>query len=182
MMSGVMDNETSSTGPTNKFRVLLELGRGGMAEVYLAVVRGVGGFTKLQVIKRLRPELASDPAMVRMFLDEAKLAARLNHPHIVQTNEVGQDGKFYFIAMEYLDGESFDYMLRRSRETGPEVALGLRVRVVCDILAALHAAHELKDFDGTRLNVIHRDVSPHNVMITCDGGGQAARFRHREGG
>jgi serine/threonine-protein kinase len=101
-------------GGAGKYRILFELGQGGMSEVYLSVMRGPGGFTKLQVVKRLRPDLARSETMVRLFMDEARLAGQLNHPHIVQTNEVGYDGSHYFIAMEYLDGESFQYLIVRS--------------------------------------------------------------------
>src|SRR4051794_19884526 len=96
-----------------KYRLIAELGHGGMAEVYLAVVRGVAGFNKLMVIKQIRPQLATDPEFLGMFLDEAKLAARLAHANVVQTNEVGQEGNRYFIAMEYLDGQPLNRILHR---------------------------------------------------------------------
>src|ERR1700722_18271444 len=88
-----------------KYRLIAEIGRGGMADVYLAVVQGRAGFNKLTVIKKTRPGLAPDPELLAMFLVEARLAARLNLPNVVQTHEVGQDGERYFIAMEYLDGQ-----------------------------------------------------------------------------
>src|SRR5665213_3149589 len=90
---------------TTKYRPIAELGRGGMATVYLTVVQGPGGFNKFQVLKRLRPALAADPEFLQMFLEEARLSARINHPNVVQTNEVGYDGQYYYIAMEYLDGQ-----------------------------------------------------------------------------
>lgn len=157
-----------TAGP--RFHVLAELGRGGMATVFLAVVQGPGGFNKLQVIKRLRPALAADPEFLEMFLEEARLAARINHPNIVQTNEVGYDGKYHYIAMEYLDGQSLEAIVRRmsARKKGP-LPFDLHLRVLVEALGGLHAAHELKTFDGTPLNVVHRDMSPHNVMVTYDG-------------
>src|SRR5258708_39349891 len=99
---------------STRYTPIFELGRGGMAIVYLAVVRGPGGFNKLQVVKQLKGELAGDREFLTMFLDEARLSARINHPNVVQTNEVGFDGKSYFIAMEYLDGQSLDAVIRRS--------------------------------------------------------------------
>ena len=87
-----------------KYRLIAEIGRGGMADVYLAVVQGPAGFNKLVVVKQIRAQLADDPDFLAMFLDEGRLAARLNHPNVVQTNEVGEDGRRYFIAMEYLEG------------------------------------------------------------------------------
>ena len=101
-----------------KYRIVAELGRGGMAVVCLAVVQGPGGFHKLQVLKRLRPALAADPEFLQMFLDEARLAARINHPNVVQTNEVGFDGKYHYIAMEYLDGQPLEMILRRAHDQG----------------------------------------------------------------
>src|SRR3954466_16129171 len=97
-----------------KYRLVAEIARGGMGIVYLAMVHGPGGFNKLVVVKELKPELVEDPGFLAMFLDEARLAARLNHPHIVQTNEVGNDGNRYFMAMDYLDGRGLDRVRRRS--------------------------------------------------------------------
>src|SRR5215467_6872242 len=88
-----------------KFRLLAELGHGGMADVFLAVLEGPGGFSKLQVVKRLRKNLAENPEFIAMLMDEARIAARLNHPNIIQANEVGHEGDEYYIAMEYLDGQ-----------------------------------------------------------------------------
>jgi serine/threonine protein kinase len=152
----------------SKFRLVAELGRGGMGHVYLAVVSGPAGFNKLQVVKRLRPDLAGDPESVTMFLDEARLAARLSHPNVVQTNEVGQEGSNYFIAMEYLAGQSLDGLVRRARKSDG-MPLDIHLRILCDALSGLHYAHELADFDGSPLGLVHRDVTPHNIFITYDG-------------
>lgn len=103
---------------TSRFREVVMLGRGGMGEVYLAVSHGLGGFRKLQVLKRLRPEFAENTEFLKMFLDEARLAARLLHPNIVQTNEVGVDDRSYFIAMEFLEGQSLHAILREARKRG----------------------------------------------------------------
>jgi serine/threonine-protein kinase len=155
-------------GAPGKYRVIAELGHGGMADVYLAVARGPIGFNKLVVIKQLRPHLAEMPDFLDMFLDEARLAARLNHPNVVQTNEVVEEGSRFLIAMEYLDGQSFDRVLRRGQKAN-RLPLAQRLRVLCDALEGLHHAHELCDFDGTPLRVVHRDVSPHNIFVTYDG-------------
>ncbi len=151
-----------------KYRPIFELGRGGMADVVLAVLQGPGGFNKLQVLKRLRPELAADPEFLTMFLDEARLSARINHPNVVQTNEVGHDGKFYFIAMEYLEGQSLESFLRRGGTRGG-VPMPVLLRIVIDALGGLHYAHELAGFDGTALKVVHRDISPQNIFVTYEG-------------
>src|SRR6266478_4047562 len=101
-----------------KYRLIAELGQGGMADVFLAMVAGPAGsgFSKLTVIKRLRQNLVEDPEFVAMLVDEARIAARLNHPNVVQTNEVGQFGSHYFIAMEYLDGQPLHRIQHRSRQ------------------------------------------------------------------
>jgi serine/threonine-protein kinase len=151
-----------------KYRLIAELGHGGMAEVYLAVVRGPAGFNKLVVIKQIRPQLAEDPEFLGMFLDEARLAARLSHNNVVQTNEVGQEGERYFIAMEYLEGQPLNRIVHRLQKTGG-LPLAQHVKLICDTLSGLHHAHELADYDGTPLGVVHRDVTPHNVFVTYDG-------------
>ena len=158
--------------PTStKYRPIAELGRGGMATVYLTVVQGPGGFNKLQVLKRLRPALAADPEFLTMFLEEARLSARINHPNVVQTNEVGFDGQYHYIAMEYLDGQPLEAILRRTRDRldTKMMPLDLHLKVLADALGGLNFAHELADFDGTALNVVHRDMSPHNVVVTYEG-------------
>ncbi len=154
---------------SKKYRLIAEIGRGGMADVYLAVVQGPAGFNKLVVLKKARPELAREHEFPAMFLDEARLAARLNHPNVVQTLEVGQDGERYFIAMEYLDGQPLHRI--RSRVGGGlgGFTLAMQVRILIDALNGLHHAHELGDFDGTQLNVVHRDATPQNIFITYDG-------------
>ncbi len=149
-----------------KYRLLAELGRGGMSKVYLAMARGPAGFNKLVVVKLIRPHLTEEPDFVTMFLDEARLAARLNHPNIVQTNEVGQEGADYFIAMEYLEGQTLNRVLSK---LGPDIGIAMQLRAMSDALRGLHHAHELKDFDGTQLGVVHRDVSPHNILVTYKG-------------
>ena len=101
-----------------KYKLVAEIARGGMGIVYLAMAQGPGGFNKLVVVKELKPDLVEDPAFLAMFLDEARLAARLNHPNIVQTNEVGNDASRYFMAMDYLEGRTFDRLRRRSFKVG----------------------------------------------------------------
>jgi serine/threonine-protein kinase len=152
-----------------KYRLLAELGRGGMATVYLALVSGPVGFHKLVVIKQIGGEFAEEPEFLTMFLDEARLAARLNHPNVVQTNEVGQDGLRHFICMEYLEGQPLTAVTRRLVRQKPVLSLGMQLRIAVDALAGLHYAHELADFDGTPLGVVHRDVSPHNIFVTYTG-------------
>ncbi len=152
-----------------RYRLITELARGGMGVVHLAVVRGVAGFTKLLVVKELRPEFLEDEAFVSMFFEEARLAARLNHPNIVQTIEVGSEGQRRFLAMEYLEGQSFQRILRRARRLGEPVSLGAQLRVLVEVLSALEYAHSLTGLDGSALGLVHRDVNPHNVLVTYEG-------------
>ncbi|MFO0618269.1 MAG: serine/threonine-protein kinase [Polyangiaceae bacterium] len=156
-----------ATDQIGKYRVIGKLGQGGMARVLLTVVAGPHNFNKLLVVKELREDLAQDPEFLSMFLDEARLAARLNHPNVVQTYEVGQEGDRFFIAMEYLEGQPLHAVLRRIGRNN--VPLDLQVRVLADALAGLDYAHHLTDFDGSPLNVVHRDVSPQNIFVTYDG-------------
>ncbi len=161
--------EGNGTTAFGKYQLFASLGRGGMADVFLSVARGQMGFNKLAVIKRLRQALAEETAFRNMFLDEARLAARLSHPNIVHTYEVGEQGGVYFIAMEYLEGQSLNKVLkealRRKEAIEPEIA----VRIIADALAGLGYAHELRDYDGRPLSIIHRDISPHNIFVTYDG-------------
>src|ERR1700722_16531169 len=166
--SQAMQSSSASASTLGKYRLIAELGHGGMAEGYLAVAGGPAGFNKLVVIKQIRPQLAEDPEFLGMFLDEARLAARLSHPHVVQTNEVGQEGERYFIAMEYLEGQPLNRIVHRLQKSGG-LPLALHLKIVGDALLGLHHAHELVDYDGTPLSVVHRDVTSHNVFVTYDG-------------
>jgi hypothetical protein len=142
-----------------------------MGTVFLAVSEGAYGFSKLKVVKHLRGDLALEASFLRSFLDEARLSARLMHPNVVQTNEVGFDGQHYFIEMEHLDGQTLEALGRKLGAAEPprRLPLPLALHLVSEILAGLDYAHELEDVDGTKLHVVHRDVSPHNVFVTYDG-------------
>ncbi|HET9955067.1 MAG TPA: protein kinase [Polyangiaceae bacterium] len=161
-------SEVSLDSPNTigKYRLVAELGRGGAACVYLAVARGQSGINKLVVLKRLLPQLAEDPIAVSSFLDEARLAAQLNHPNVVQTYEVGSEGEHYFLVMEYLEGQSLSRILRAVGYTFPQA---IHLRILVDVLEGLHYAHELASYEGAPLRLVHRDVSPQNVLVTYDG-------------
>lgn len=143
-----------------------------MADVFLATRLGPAGFAKLVVIKRLREELASlaeGPSYRGLLLDEAKLSARLQHPNIVQTFEVGDVGGVPYLAMEYLEGQPLDRVLAAAQRAYLPLPLELVLRVITDVLAGLDYAHGLVDYDGSPLGIVHRDVSPHNVFVTYHG-------------
>ncbi len=165
-----------------KYRPIAELGRGGMAVVYLAASLGPRGFSKLVVVKELKDEFSTDSEFATMFVDEARLAARLNHPNIVQTYEVEEtgiqgpaEGWHFFIVMEYLEGQPLSQVRSRLARLGAQLR-DHQVRVLCNVLDALHHAHELADYDGRPLNVVHRDVSPHNIIITYAGDAKLVDF------
>jgi serine/threonine protein kinase len=164
------DDRWSTSGAhvvAGKYHPFASLGRGGMAEVFLAVARGPMGFNKLVVIKRLRD--VDDYSQIEMFLDEAKLAARLNHANIVHTYEVGKSDGEYFIAMEYLEGQPLSRLMTRANETHAAIPESVWLKIMCDALTGLHHAHEAADYDGTPLRVVHRDISPQNIFVTYDG-------------
>jgi serine/threonine-protein kinase len=150
-----------------KHRILAHLGQGGTSDVYLAVAQGPIGFNKLVVLKILKKSLQSDRDFRDMFLVEARLAARLNHPNIVQTYEVIDDGVVATMIMEYLEGSPLSSMMKRAKDN--ELSPSLTLRVIADALAGLHYAHELTDFDGTPLGVVHRDFTPQNIFVTFEG-------------
>jgi len=163
------DKRYASFDSFGKYRFLAEIGRGGMSEIYLTVTQGgLGGFQKLVVVKLLRRDLAEDDDFRRMFLDEARLAARLNHPHVVQTHDVGEDHGRYFLAMEYLEGQTFE-RIRRARDASRVFPLPMQLQMLSHVLSGLHYAHELADYDDTPIAIVHRDVTPSNVLITYDG-------------
>jgi serine/threonine-protein kinase len=160
--------EGKAMGPTSpKYLRIAAVGQGGMADVWLVVAPGPAGFSKLLALKELKADLCDDPDFVDMFLAEARLAARLNHPNVVQTYEVGLDAERPGIVMEWLEGQPLHALLAPPRRAA--VPLAAHVYVLAQVLGALDYAHEFRDFDGTPLGVVHRDVSPHNVFLTYDG-------------
>lgn len=159
-----------------RYRVVAELAHGGMGVVYLALMRGPGAFSKLLVLKELKPELFDDRAIVAMFMEEARLAACLSHPNVVHTIEAGSDGNRHFIVMEYVDGQSLFRVVARARKLGKVVPFELHCAVLCSVLEGLAYAHSAADFDGRPLGIVHRDVSPHNVLIGYDGQVKLADF------
>jgi len=147
MSSQQARSETELLRELGKYHLIAQLARGGMGDVYLAAAQGPGGFNKLLVVKELKDELSEDESYVAMFLEEARLAARLIHPNIVQTNEVGSEGNHHFMVMEYLDGRSLHRIDKRLGQPGT-FTVGAHLRVIADALLGLHHAHELRDFDG----------------------------------
>ncbi|HEY5147488.1 MAG TPA: serine/threonine-protein kinase [Polyangiaceae bacterium] len=169
MRSARISPQSEPAAHLGKYRLIAELAHGGMGIVHLAVLKGLAGFTKLLVVKELRAELAHDDAFVAMFFDEARVAARLSHPNIVQTIELGTQDQRHFLAMEYVEGPSLQKFARRARRRGKPVPLAVHLYVLIEILSALEYAHSLTERDGTPTGLVHRDVSPHNVLVSYDG-------------
>jgi len=156
-------------GPFGKYELLERIAGGGMAEVFLARSFGLAGFEKRVVIKRLREELADDPRFVNLFIAEAKIGVHLNHPNVVQVYELGRVVRDHYIAMEYLHGRDLTRLVKTLRAQGAKVPLPLAVAIVADACRGLAYAHGRTGSDGLPLGLVHRDVSPHNIVVTFTG-------------
>ncbi|MBX3160478.1 MAG: serine/threonine protein kinase [Deltaproteobacteria bacterium] len=152
-----------------KYLIVGEVAVGGMAELFLGVHRGLEGFTKVVVLKRVLPQFNTNADFVRMFVDEARLAARLEHPNIVRTYEFGEVDGQYFTTMEYLPGEDLGKTLNKLVTSSRRMPAHLAAGIVSQVCAGLHFAHQLTDPAGRPLGLVHRDVNPSNVIITYSG-------------
>lgn len=172
-MSAANPPDPSQPGPEEvlprrfgKYTLLRRMATGGMAEIYLALQRSVAGFEKLIVIKRILPAMIADRGFIDMLLHEARVAATLSHPNIVQTLDVGQVEGAYFIALEHVHGEDLRSIVRQMKKKGvTEFPLEHAIAVILGMCAGLSYAHDRRDLDGTPLNIVHRDVSPQNVLV-----------------
>ncbi|MCA9670504.1 MAG: serine/threonine protein kinase, partial [Myxococcales bacterium] len=174
-----------------RYLLVERLAVGGMAEIFKAKTKGAHGFEKTLVIKRILPHLAVDREFTDMFIDEAKLMVRLNHPKIVQVLDFGEIDRQYYMALEYIDGIDGLALLRRCASRRARPTTGIALHVAADVLDALAYAHELRDERGEKLGVIHRDISPSNIFISWLGevklgdfgiARAAVRRGHTEGG
>lgn len=152
-----------------KYQLLKKLATGGMAEVWLARQTGIEGFERLLVIKRILPHLAGDDEFVKMFLNEARIAARLSHPNIAQIFDLGASSDSYFLAMEFIHGEDLGRIMRKAWASGPWMAPAHALRAVADACAGLHYAHTKADESGRPLKIVHRDISPQNILVGFNG-------------
>jgi serine/threonine-protein kinase len=154
--------------PFGRYELLRKIAAGGMGQVLLAR-KGAEGFEKLVVIKRILPHLVEDEEFFTMFVDEAKITMRLDHPNIARINEFGVENGVHFIEMEYVAGEDVRRLDKRARIANNPLPLGVILRVIADAAAGLDFAHKAKDSKGVPLNLVHRDVSPQNVLVGFDG-------------
>ena len=171
-MGGSLPDIRAQGGGTyflGRYRVVDEIGIGGMASVHLARMDGPGGFQKWVAIKKIHAHLVEDESFVQMFLDEARVAARISHPNVATVFDLGKHEDTYWIAMEYLHGEPLREVMRRTEELGTAMPPEIACRVIADAAEGLHSAHELLGKNGEKLGLVHRDVTPHNLFVTYDG-------------
>ena len=164
------------TTPIGKYKLVRLIASGGMAEVYLARQAGAAGFEKLVCLKRILPHLARDRQFVEMFLNEARLAAKLDHPNIVSIYDLGEANGNYFIAMEFIDGPSLRAVAKRAHERGERLPIPEIVKIVAMAAGGLHYAHDLTDGEGKPLRLVHRDISPDNVLVHRNGAAKVVDF------
>ena len=153
----------------DRYELLCQLASGGMATVWLARMQGKRGFEKLLAVKTIKSELSGDPRFEEMFLDEARIASGIHHPNVAQIIDLGEQDDILYLVMEWVDGESLAQIRRVAAKNGAKMPLGVALRVAADSCAGLHAAHELRDAGGKNVGVVHRDVSPQNILVSTAG-------------
>ncbi|MFO0661759.1 MAG: serine/threonine-protein kinase, partial [Polyangiaceae bacterium] len=152
-----------------RYRVVDEIGQGGMASVHLARMDGPGGFQKWVAIKKIHAHLTEDEQFVHMFLDEARIAAQISHANVSQVFDLGETNGTHWLAMEYLHGEPLREVMRCVEEGAPRMDPSIAAKIIADAAEGLHAAHDLRDKNGNLLGLVHRDVTPHNLFVTYEG-------------
>jgi serine/threonine protein kinase len=165
--TSVAANETTSR--IGRYEVVEKVGVGGMAEVYRAIARGPGRYQRDLIIKRILPHLADEPDFIRAFIDEGKILGMLNHPNIVGVYDFGEDQGRHYLALEFLDGPSLAAIMSRAKDAKMPIAPALMAYIGREVCHGLAAVHSMCDRAGRRMNVIHRDVTPSNVMTTKHG-------------
>ncbi len=168
-LSAVQRTNAEVGSAANSYEILAKLAMGGMAEIFLARGASAAGVERYVVLKRVLRHKATDETFMRMFLDEARLAAQLQHPNIAQVYDIGTLGDSYFFTMEYVHGETVRNLLQRSYGLRRPIAVSAVLSIIAGAAAGLHHAHERKGFDGKHLGIVHRDVSPSNLMISYEG-------------
>ena len=168
-MSTAARNSLAAGTRFGRYEVVADIASGGMAMVYLARALGAAGFQRLVAIKLMHAQYANDEEFVGMFMDEARLAARIRHPNVVATLDLENDDEGLYLVMEYIEGETLLALLRSTVKAGRRIPPSITLRIVLDMLNGLHAAHELTGDMGEPLRLVHRDISPHNVLVGIDG-------------
>ncbi len=153
----------------DRYELLCPIAEGGMASVWVARQRGKHGFEKLVAIKTILPKFASDVRFQEMFLDEARIASRIEHANVAQIFDLGEENEILYLAMEYVEGDALSKLNRACQRKGLKIPTGVLLRVLSDTCAGLHEAHEMRDPSGRPLEIVHRDVSPHNILVSTKG-------------
>ncbi|MFO0763127.1 MAG: protein kinase [Byssovorax sp.] len=178
--------EPSSPGSLeSRYELLVKIASGGMATVYLGQVRGAAGFRRQVAIKRAHPHLLENPTFKQMLVDEARLASRIHHPNVISVLDVEERAGELLLVMDYVEGAALSDLLSRCQDADRKLPARVALRVALDACAGLHAAHELCDEHGRPLGLVHRDISPHNILVGVDGAARIADFgiaKHAEGG
>ncbi|MEW5854423.1 MAG: serine/threonine-protein kinase, partial [Myxococcota bacterium] len=160
----------------DRYEILQKLAAGGMAELFLAKQSGMEGFEKVVVIKRILTHLATDQEFINMFLDEARIAAKLSHPNVVQIYDLGRADDTFYIAMEYVSGRNVAAVIKKAKDANKPLPVEHVARVISGVCDGLYYAHTRKDYDGKPLNIIHRDISPQNILVSFAGGVKLVDF------
>jgi serine/threonine protein kinase len=163
------DADLAAPASAERYLVFDEIGVGGMASVHLGMLTGAVGFRRIVALKQLHARFIHDPDFVAQFINEARLAARIHHANVVQTLDVVWTGTQLLLVMEYVDGDTLNRVLRSAVERRQQVPIEVACSMVTGVLHGLHAAHEVRDEEGARLDIVHRDVSPQNILIGRDG-------------
>ena len=171
-----MNEQDDLPARIDRYEPLKRLAVGGMAEIFLAKQSGLEGFEKVVVLKRILPHLASDDEFVSMFLDEARIAAKLSHPNIVQIYDLGKADHTYYIAMEYVSGRNVQHLITKQQQLGGHLPVEHVARIMAGVCDGLFYAHGRKDYDGKPLNIVHRDISPQNILVSFAGGVKVVDF------
>ena len=152
-----------------RYELLLEIASGGMATVYVGRQHGAGGFERLVAIKRMHPHIGAVPELAASFMDEARIASLIRHPNVVNVHDVHETDGEHLLVMDYVDGPSLAGVMRAARKRKERISRPAALRILIDALSGLHAAHELTNLDGIPLGVVHRDATPHNLLLGTDG-------------
>ena len=153
----------------DRYELLCPIAEGGMASVWIARQTGKHGFQKLVAVKTILPKYAAEPTFQSMFVDEARIASRIEHANVTQILDVGEQHGITYLVMEYVDGDALSKINRAAKKRDTKIPLGIVLRILADVCGGLHAAHELTDDAGVPLGVVHRDVSPQNILVTTRG-------------